>query len=433
YTGDSSYADLFIYNAESPLYSPPSYPPGFSLLLAPVYAFAGVSLEVMQYYMCVLLVATGFCVFHFSRSVRLSLAFSLLTACIVCFHSFSLQLREQIISDIPFVALVLFFFHFHANQKSWVATALIALAAVLTRSTGILLVAAWLAEIIYVLLFEKSNRERLFHQLKGVSLLLAGTLLAALFFPILSGYSSSWNDVSVFTTMHENYFVYKDLFEYYFMYLFGVEEPVFKFFSWLLVLLFLTGTYSVLKSKHRISVLFCFLYLLLILSYPYKWGGYRMIFPLVPFVWISIFSGIQFLLHYLPRQKIAGAVMAAGLGVLLVLQMDFSVRATDPAQCVESPPSVALFESVKTHVPEGKIILSSKPRALALFTKRPGIFINRDSPLKKTKKIIALHYISYVLRMNNTPHQGIDTLLNNATSAELIWKNEIYELYRLKD
>jgi hypothetical protein len=354
---------------------------------------------------------------------------------LVCFHSFTLELRQQILSDVPFVGLTFLFLYLYATEKKWYYAAGVAFIALLTRSTGVLLLIAWMADVLLIWLFEKQKKRNLQLHVYGLMLLILLTVVSSFIFPVFSGYSGSWNNTSVFSTMYENYYIYKAWYEYYFMFMFNIDEPVFKYISWPLLILFSLGIFSLFKSGNRIPVLFFFGYLILVLSYPYKYGGYRMLFPMIPFMWIFIFYGIQWLL----TGRSWGVYVKSTLAILLALvitieAVSYSKTRLPEVNYIQTPESTELFTAIKNKIPFNEIILSPRPRALVLFTKHPGIYMVRDSVEQNySKKFMLKHKIKYLVTMKNNAHLNIDNLASDTSISTRIWNNSMYAIFRIKE
>lgn len=436
YAGDSTYSNLYIYNPNDAMYAPPSYPPGFSAMLTPVYLIAGADVSAFQTYMCLLLALTALAVYAYGRQQNLHMLFAGTLVILLCFHCFTLELKQQVLSDIPFTGLVFLFLYVQSKQKSWYVLAIIALLALITRTAAIALTAAWFAEIICILIFERTSTTRLLENLKGWAILLTATVIMAFLFPIFSGYAFSTRQPDVFATIHDNYYIYKQLFEDYFMQLFGIEEPVFKFLSWPLFFLFLTGVYVQFKNHQRTGIFFFITYLVMILAYPYKWGGYRMIFPLIPVMWLLILQGLQFFIKYLRNYStVTTAAFGLTLCVCVVLQLaTLRVIHTRQTNHIQSMTSMQLFSAIKNYVPEKAVVASARPRALALFTKRKSIFMQRDMiTARKIKTFLKKYHVGYLVKMNPVPHGNIDIMAVDSTRSELLWNNADFSLYRIKD
>ncbi len=155
------YADTGYLVNPTQFHSPPTYPPLFPLLLAPIYAVAGLDLYAMK----VLVVATTAlatgALYLLARKV-LPVGPSLAAGWIFGFSPAIGWLKEDLASDIPFLALVLLCLwvaekaqdlpgRTDAGWKRGVAVGLLCFAAVATRSIGIVLLPALLiADILRV-------------------------------------------------------------------------------------------------------------------------------------------------------------------------------------------------------------------------------------------------------------------------------------------
>ncbi len=135
-------------------HSPPTYPPLFPLMLAPIYAVAGLNLHAMKMLVVAMTaLATGALYLLARRTLPIGL--SLTAAWLFAFSPTVGWLKDDLVSDIPFLAIILLCLWLAEKAQDtpgrtdagWTRGAMVGLlcsAAVATRSVGIVLVPALL-------------------------------------------------------------------------------------------------------------------------------------------------------------------------------------------------------------------------------------------------------------------------------------------------
>ena len=155
----------YIYNPECPILSPISYPVGFPMLLAPVYAVVGNDMAALIDYMAILSIVFFLTVFLFFRKY-LGVFLALLFTLGLCYHPALLSFKREIMSDIPFTLLSLLTIIL-IDRKHWGLAIPVLILASVTRTIGVTLFVAMGFLIIW-------NWSR-WHQLRSKELL---TLIA---------------------------------------------------------------------------------------------------------------------------------------------------------------------------------------------------------------------------------------------------------------
>jgi len=433
YSGDDSYSGLFIHHADVPMYSPSAYPPAFPFLLAPIYFFAGTQLIVYQIFIAVLLVLVAFLIYTISKNAKFPLVFSVLSGLLVCAHSCSLALREEILPDVFFAAGVLLFVLFYNARKQFWLVALIGLIVITTRTAGYILIIAlfmdWLAQVI----FNRNEKEPSNYTIKIFLSLLLATVLLSFIFPLFYSYVSSFQEFVNLNSFTQNYLTYKMELEYYFMDLFNCTEDVFKWFFWIIVTSFLFGNYLLLKEKNRLPVFLFYLYAIVVLCFPYKWGGYRMLFPLFPFLWWMSLKGISYWISKIKYSNYVHAILSLFIALFLVIEIvDYSNKGISDKNSPESKQAKELFTAIEKNVSQKSIVLSARPRAIALYTQKHGMYMQRESyNADSVMNFIQKNKIEFVVQLKNCPHFTIDKLANDTTLTKLLWRNELYSLHKV--
>jgi hypothetical protein len=190
----------FVYNPADPWHSPRVYPPGFPLLLAPLYALFGLNLDALR---LVVIASAIAAVATFVALIRPLLPPRLVlpAAALFAFQPFLLRFKNLLLPDLPFLLFVLLSLHLLLKlqeegtepRRRSMARALLTGAclyfAVALRAVGVALFAA--VPLYYVLRLQLPSRRML--TAFATALLLYGAQL--LLMPRDSGYLAQISDV----------------------------------------------------------------------------------------------------------------------------------------------------------------------------------------------------------------------------------------------
>jgi len=151
--GKPYYQSNYVFNKYNNCYSPPQYPPGFPLLLAPVVKIWGIAIMPMCYFNTVIAVCLLFSFFIFFRKYAGSVsAFCL--AVIISYSGIMIDLKQLVLADESCLLFVMLYLIFrNARRFSWQRVSLLivfASMAILIRTQSVLLV---FAEMLYIILF----------------------------------------------------------------------------------------------------------------------------------------------------------------------------------------------------------------------------------------------------------------------------------------
>lgn len=153
------YADTgFLPGPLNPWFSPQRYPPGFPLLLAPVYAVAGLDFRALKVVVVLGLAGTLLLLARLARR-ELPAPAALAVVLLAGLHPFVWTFRDDLLPDLPFTFFCMLSLALAERATAigprpgeraawWAAALLSAAAAVATRSIGIVLVAALAAALL---------------------------------------------------------------------------------------------------------------------------------------------------------------------------------------------------------------------------------------------------------------------------------------------
>jgi hypothetical protein len=370
---------------------PVVYPWGFPLMLAPVYAFMGISPLGMK--IPGLLTYLGFLLaFFYWIKIRFTPTESLLAVSLFGFNPGLLRALDSIGSDIPFLFLSTLailaadrYTRAGGTRHRQTLAALIGVsvfAAAFVRTQGLLLLGA-------VLLWQGiqflTGRETRHQTVIDALITVAGFGLlwgaAALIFPGgQTSYLSLYADFNM-GIVYRNISLYSLLFRDFF-----TELPGSTFIFGLFAVLFFIGLVARWKENLLVT-LYAGLYLLVLWSWP-EWQGYRMIFPLLPVFIYFAFWGIKVLLR-LGRGK---AIVQKFVSTFLLLMVaTFAIKSGIGAyenlrggreiNGPFDPYSMEMYDFIKEQTPHESVIVFFKPRALRLMTDHDALALTECARL----------------------------------------------------
>lgn len=433
----------YLYNRAAPVIGPPTYPPGLPVLLAPLYAAFGLSLEPMKW-----LMAASFMVFLVAllAAFRRDLPYGQLLAlgAIVGLNHFFVTETNIITSDLPFLAFLyltmLLVKEAYAPGRSDKAQWILLLAAGLTiyfsyatRSLGLLLAPSLLLHDLFV-----SRRLTL----KVIASLAVVVLLAGLqswFLHSDRHYLDQFGPgVLVLLENAVNYGTRWAAF-WHNGYSKALSGALFLFFTALTLLGFVDNT------RKRTSI--CEIFFVLYLGVVFVWPSYqaeRYLYPIFP---LAVFYAFRGLNHpwILSRQRLHRGLI--GL-LLVVVPLTYIARYTTlefgpQTEGVAKAESIELFEFIRTETPPDAVVIFVKPRVMALYTRRPSSMYQRppkDSELWSYLVHIGADYL--VVAENDEAFKYYaepevleylrDFASRNAASLERVFANTDFTVYRIE-
>jgi len=422
----------YIYNPSYSLLGPAIYPPGFPLLLVPVYKIFGLNFTAFKIEIITLFLA---CLLLTYLLLKDKLGFKYLLSLIVLigFNPFFWNFKDSVLSDIPF-----FFWAFlglflidqclkkaNARKFQWlfgIGLALVFYLAFATRTLGIVLPACLVSlELL---------------KTKKISPL---TIIALAFFAVLViGQASLLSDSS-----------YLDQFSG-----FGVKSVVKSFLISAKALIFFWGSSSqaislgviiallasagfitrIKEKKFAPCELFLIFYVLAIGLWPSNQGA-RFLIPIIPlFLFYAFYSLQKIGKSRLPR-KIGQAIFILLVSAIFVSYVGRYI-AIGFGPVSEGPfrkESVELFEHIKQNTNHQDVFIFAKPRALALFTGRSAAALqetNNDQQLWDYLNQISADYLIQGQRVLASNFLN-DFILRNQAGLEPVYSNPDFVVYKI--
>jgi hypothetical protein len=383
----------YVWNPKFPMLGPPTYPPVFPLMLAPVVARSGLDLMPMKGVVVASFVAALLCVALVFRNL-LTPPYLAALVLLLGLNPYFWNLKDNVLSDLPF-----FFFVYLAllliqhqpgpergTRRRIVHAVLLGAACYLaygTRSLGLVLVpCAVLADIL--------RRKRVgWDSGLVVAVFLGLAAVQAALTHKDSGYASilSLEPGRIARNVAE-----------YARYLSGLWDNAWVRTADTLMLAFvgilaLMGFLARLRAKPGLLEVFTVLYGLAILPWIATQGRYLV--PLMPLYVGYALWAIQVTGKRAPTRArfiLAGLLLLAGFGFASIYM---TVPLRRPAEGVGTPDAKALFGAVTQLTSPEDVVLFQKPRALALFADRKASGIHEttsDGEVWDYMRSLGAHY-----------------------------------------
>lgn len=366
--GDTGY----IYNPHNPDIGPRLYPPGFPALLAPVVGIFGLDLRPMKILVLAFLIGSLLVMIPLFRSV-LSPPYVAVLILIVGLNPISWELKDHVLSDLPFLFFVLLSLLLfqeaddaHASRRRRTTLAMLAgvsaYAGYATRPLALMLIPCFVAH-------DVSRHRRI-----GASAALATAVVAS-----LAGlqYLVWSHDVSYFDQISSPAAALRQNVPAYLRALSDLWENSYS--NTLRRMAFLAagtlaGVGFVSSLRAGVSVLHLFppLYLVPVMVWP-SYQGMRFLVPIVPFYFCFCLLGIRRIDDALPRWwRMRNAVLTAFVVAVVVSYagrystLEFGAL----REGIAKQESRELFDFVSAATNRDDVLVFSRPRALALMTGR---------------------------------------------------------------
>jgi len=415
---------------------PVAYPWGFPLLLAPVYAIFGLNPLALKLvgiaFYAVFLVA-----FYFLARTRLTETESLLLTGVLAVLPALLAANDLIQSDIPFLAFstlsLVLIDKFSRSTKSpefavGLTLGLASFMAFFLRSTGILL----LAPLGLALLIEVWPNWQSVLKKALIPLLTWGVLLVLQVALFPGGQESYFSHFSMFTPQRllENALYYLWLPSWTFAQIPGgvILYPI--------LAIFLLVSLSTYLRRDAALHAYSLLTILLFIAWPER-QGLRFIYPVLPFLFISAFDGMNLVSARLktewrqPAQWIIrgfwGLILAAALTVSAGRAYSNAAGGREINGPFDSY-SNQMFAFLREEPPAESVIIFVRPRALRLFTEHEAFMTENCADLVKGD------YIAIHEKMGNVgqiPPEQV-TSCNPTVSLEVVFNNKRFTVYKIQ-
>ena len=430
-----------IVNEKGPAYAIEAYPVGLPLLLSPIYYFSKLSIQPYNIFFSSILFLSGLFCFELFRKRTTSLV-SIIITLLFCYNITTIDLKKQILSEIPFTAFLIFLLFwpelsYYRKKYSWIITGLLLALLVSIRLVG-------LAGVIAFIIFELNNIRKtadLSEKSKSIIKLLFSLITSVFFFLLLNDvwfkinaggllgfYSGAFASHEIQASNNLNFY-------------YIVSEYVFPFYGkWISrfwIFMALSGWLIRFIKKASLSEFFLPIYSAVIIFYPYSDAGLRFLLPILP---LLIYYGWYFIFWIFSWTGETAKWISTSVLIIVLSAYIAPLKITISEKLlVEKGPlqkeSIELFNFVKT-TPSNAAIVFCKARAMALYSGRQSLYMAKNQ--NNAEAFIQFHRykLLYLVVAKAIKNMEInDPRLLNFISVyqenyEQVWDNENFIVYR---
>ncbi len=409
---------------------PIAYPWGYPLILTPALLLKGVHALTLKIPGLLLFIGFLICLHQLTKD-RLTRTESLLLLSIFAFNPILIKFTDQILSDLPFLFFVFLGLVLieRPKPKTWnnFFLGFIIFFAAFIRTTGIILLAAYLAHQGLRFLRERMERKEIISASLQVTLTFAVLwLLSNSIFP--NGQGAYFKQLMGLTPeiFQGNITLYYSLFAYFFG-----PEPFWQIVHPVMVVIFLAGAYTRRRMDQPLLVFFI-LYWLAMIFWPER-QGIRFIFPLLPLYVYFIFQGIKAGIGLIPEShRPLISALHNGIWLLIIALFLFTSGLRAYTNLKEDrkingpfdPYSSDVYNFIKSETPPDSVIVFWKPRAMRLFTGHDTLMLTECEALPKGNYIV----ISKKAENSQVPPDQIDKC---GLSLRNVFENQRFIIYEL--
>ena len=373
---------------------PVAYPWGYPIILTPVYAIKGI--HPLSLKLPGLLFYAGFLIcLYLLMKQRLTQAETLVLVSLFAFNPLLLQFLDQILSDIPFLffstlALLLLSDRNRDNDIHYTLIGIIIFFAFFIRTTGILLLASFVAFEIFTILGHYANRDQTRRRFRNVLItcLAFGCLFLTNLWLFPGGEMSHlalYQEFAIKTALGfaSAYFQVFNLF-------FG-EATAWRIIYYIVFVFFLLGMWFKRKEELLFIMFFSF-WMILLITWP-AWQGPRFIFPLLPLFIYFAFEGMKAVAGKYARtgQWLFYGFWLSIIGVFLLnsgANAYINVRNDRGINGPFDPYSREVYNYIKEKTTPDSVVIFFKPRVMAMMTEHPSLMSTECDRMRKGEYIV---------------------------------------------
>ncbi|MFN0274179.1 MAG: ArnT family glycosyltransferase [Chitinophagales bacterium] len=431
----NSYSETgFIFNPLSLSYSPQNYPPGFPLLISPLYKIFQLNFFIYHLFITCFFAGMLWLSYLLVRKY-FSFYYAIAFIIVLGMSPYLWSLRNNVLSDFPatFFLMLAIFIELKRdtsnNKLLPVAEGLAMYISFSMRSSGIVLLPA----LLYRYFFKKKRKDNYFPVI--IIVFLIPYILQSFLMPSEGGHLNmmklNYEGLSLQKIMNDFFFQvnrYVDDFRY-FTLVSGINRDLNIAFSTICFTLFLAGWY--LFSRKRLSFIdvFIILFFGLIFVWPF-FQGIRYLLPVLPFyVFFSIYA-VQSIDSATFRKVLAGTCI---LCTCIVYNGFYSTTHYGTLKYgVNYSSNQEMFNYIKTNTEPDAVIMSTKPRAFTLLTGRKGIVYPDAKHWDKYETCLSENKVGYIVTGGIDYNDLPVTAAKEDTSVfQLIFSNSDLALYKV--
>ena len=444
------YKTNFVFYDRNITYSPPQYPPGFPLLLAPVVKLWGLAIKPMLCWLTAMVVAFMFATFTWLRKRGVGDIAALCMCLLLGYSWLVVDAKDQVLSDIPCLLFtMLYFANRRADRYSWgriVALVLLAEMAMLIRTQSVLILAAEVLFVSYTMLYglarhRRLDKSRLFPALYIVpGVLVLNFILSRTVFYVPSAASSFYANYlrsalqeGIITRFRNSVNFVMEVLNgcFYYPTDSGFRTAMVTIMKGAGLSLSLLGMGLSIRRRLAVDDIFFVLMLVMMLYYPIH--DKRYFLPAIAIVYYYCYYALKTLLPAVTtiKPRTVGLVLT---GTILFAGLKYLKETTAPkVGYVPGDNDRKAFAYLATHVADNELVLFSRPRFLTLYTNKRSMVQAWLLPMAQNRQIFDSMQVKYALTVkgladdfNNHYLHEVQQPLDSAVIADG------YTLYRLK-
>jgi len=433
-----------IYNTDNPIMIS-GVSVCFSLLLVPFYLLWGLNFKAFSVLTTFFLILAGVSVFYFLKKFMPEWL-SMLLVLLLLYHRWTLDFKQHVLSDIPFVAIfycILYLFYKNQRKKVFDAIFLGMFTAFMmnVRSIGIAFVGAVAMELFFCCYLKLRNKitsaqfklNFIFNSIIIVFALLFSFIIKKIAFPEPSpgGYINFFSENSILDVLHKNVINYYLWFKWFFTFkkiAMVVQYAIFYIF----LVLMLTGLIKKLWKKPDIIDYCFFLYIAMLVIYPAT-PGFRYIFPMMPIMLFYFYNGTKHLSDIINRPWLKLHYFIPVLMLLLYYPgIWWHIENREHPIGTEQRSAEDIFDYIKNNTPPDARIVFRKPRALSLYTNRSAManYMKEENPAR-LDYLYHKYKIDYLLlNTDEIPDSALIRYLNAYPDHyRLVYQNDKFRMF----
>ena len=440
--GKPQTANGLIYHPDDKKYAIEAYPVGMPLIMTPVYFFYELNIFPYNLLITCFLFFSGILFFEFLRR-RISLFTALLLTLIYCYNFHILDLKKNILSEIPFTFMLLLFLNLIDSKiikgkYSWAITGIILCITVSIRLAGIAVLLGYLAYEISFILKRKNKSEKISSiRSLTISIITASILyffLNEIIFKVhsikLAGFYSE-TLMSLGLQVKTNLSAYYHSLNYLFPF-FGTYLPSF----WILIPI--AGWILHFYKIHSLSDFILGAYVLLLLLYPYSHSTIRFTLPVFPLLLYYMFVFLRSIFHPVRLKRPFQIALNGIFLILFVSEISPARGIINQQKSIEDGPQQAnakeLFSWLK-NTDSDIVIVFCKARAMSLYSEHEVLYPSQQQNEQET--FIQFHRNKKLFIVVSKSEPGnevydqkmIDYISHFSSYYEKKWENDGFVVY----
>jgi len=439
--GNHLYHTWYLYNTEYPVLGPPAYPVGFPILLSPVYAIFGSSIQAFTLFITLMLFSLGLLLVAFYRKYFDGLI-PFFLAMLILFNPWVLMFKLEVMSDIPFAFILLLgaYLYLNRNKRDYLFIIVLGLLSGFLISIRTIGFTFALSILLYSVLQAWKQKKRIY-LIEGsiifVVALVFNFLLNRVIFPIPTAeglfYMGIFGTEPLWKTLSSNLHYYLAVLEYFF-------TPYTNHWKWAAVIMhalalafIILGFINHLAKRFNYIDALVIIYLGVIMIYPYRHSGFRFLLPIAPFLLYYLVYGMKsFRLDIKVDKKILVSVI--GILALLLYVNTFLHAIKERHKVLEGPQqeaSIEAFDFIRNNTGPDVRIAFFKPRVLGLYTSRMSFANRPEQDISSIGNQFEAAGIDFILIHRKYSGQSIkEYVLSDPEMIYLIWENDLYQFYK---